>query len=75
MSKVWIFGSRARGDEKKFSDLDVLYESKTLLPLSVLSKIKEDIEESKITIKVDIVLLKDLPKTFLPTTLKDRIAV
>jgi uncharacterized protein len=74
-ARVWVFGSRARGDHKKFSDLDVLFEESQPLPMSALSKIKEDLEESVLPIKVDLVDLQHLAESYRPNVLHERIAV
>lgn len=73
---VWIFGSRARGDHKKFSDLDVLYEMKSgyVLPAGFLSKIKEQLEESNLAVKVDVVDIADLAESYRANVLRDRAA-
>jgi hypothetical protein len=72
--KVWIFGSRARGDHKAFSDIDVLYEEVTgPLPAGLKSQIAEDLEESRLNFKVDIVNIADAAKSYLPGIMKDRI--
>jgi predicted nucleotidyltransferase len=55
--ELWIFGSRARGDHQKFSDIDILVKAPTDKEWSaILSKIKEDIEERLFPYKVDFVL-------------------
>lgn len=74
-AKVWIFGSRARGDQKEFSDLDLLYEIRTPLPLSEIGKIQEDLEESRLPIRVDLVDLRDLAEGYRPSVMRDRKAV
>jgi predicted nucleotidyltransferase len=64
-AKVWIFGSRARGDQKKFSDIDILFElpaGKTLG--TTLGCIKEQIEESRLPFKVDLVEWSSLAESY-----------
>ena len=48
----FVFGSRVDGSYKDFSDLDILVERKTD---TKLYKLKNELEESNITIKVDII--------------------
>ena len=52
---VWIFGSRARGDHKPFSDVDIMYERKdsTQFPKGFISHLREEIEESRLPFKID----------------------
>lgn len=70
---VWIFGSRARGDHKPFSDVDILYETQNNRPFPVgfISKLKETIEESRFPFKVDLVNLKEIADSYREGALKD----
>ncbi len=58
--KVWLFGSRARGSYKKYSDIDLLIDSDPQLIEAQLIKIKEALEESQLPFKVDLVKIEDL---------------
>ena len=49
--KVFVFGSRATGKEKKFSDLDLLFYSRKIVLDKKLSLLEERIENSDIPIK------------------------
>ena len=49
----FVFGSRVKGTEKRFSDLDLCY--KENIPSVVLFKLEEDFEESDLPFKVDVV--------------------
>lgn len=51
--KFYAFGSRARGNPKKFSDLDICFFDN--IPLNVVIQIEDDFEESDLPYKVDIV--------------------
>lgn len=53
--KVMVFGSRAKGTPKPFSDLDLCIMNKQPLPLQQLSLLKEDFSESDLPFRVDIV--------------------
>ena len=70
--EVWVFGSRARGDHNPFSDIDLLYEGKTPLSLSLLGRIRTDLEDSDLPIKVDFVDIKELASTYLEQALAER---
>ena len=68
--RILLFGSRARGDERAGSDVDIgLIPRRTLNPLKV-SILKEKIEESRVPYKVDIVNLSEVSKEFLDHALK-----
>jgi uncharacterized protein len=53
--KVWIFGSRARGTHRPYSDLDLLLEATPPLSETYLDRLNEDFEESELPYKVDLV--------------------
>lgn len=71
--KVWIFGSRAIDNFKKFSDIDLLYEPTEDLGLSFIFKIKSDLEDSNFPIKADIVNINDLAESYKEDILKSRV--
>jgi ribosomal protein S18 acetylase RimI-like enzyme/predicted nucleotidyltransferase len=49
----FVFGSRAKGTQKRFSDLDLLYFD--AIPSNALSQIQEAFEESELPFTVDLV--------------------
>jgi predicted nucleotidyltransferase len=53
-SKIGIFGSFARGDNKKGSDIDILVEFKVAPSLLTLIKLENDLSEI-LGVKVDMV--------------------
>lgn len=71
-AKVWIFGSRARGNHKKFSDIDILFELTPPNP-ALLGVIREAAENSNLPYKVDVVPLNEMAASYLPGVMKDRI--
>lgn len=52
---VWVFGSRATGKAKKYSDLDLCIKALRPLDLNVMSALAEDFSESDLPWKVDLV--------------------
>jgi len=52
--EVWVFGSRASGNPKKYSDLDLAVISNAPLPLRTMALLETDFSESDLPIKVDI---------------------
>ena len=76
-AKIYVFGSRANGKNHKFSDIDLLIEptASEVIKISELSKIKEQIEESRFPIKVDIVLMQDLAESYKSRVLMERIEI
>lgn len=63
-AQVFIFGSRTSSRFHSHSDVDLLYQIHTMLPSGVLSKIKEDIEESRFPFMVDLVNDIDLAESY-----------
>lgn len=61
--KVWCFGSRARGNHREFSDLDLMVESDSDLTREI-AQLKEIFEESRLPIKVDIVDLGSFANSY-----------
>ena len=53
--KVHVFGSRARGPAKAWSDLDLVLEAPAPLSLELFATLAEAFEESELPWKVDIV--------------------
>lgn len=53
--QVFIFGSRATGKAKKFSDYDVGIWGKKTVPSATIVLIEEALEESDLPYRVDIV--------------------
>ncbi len=53
--EVILYGSRARGNAYRTSDFDIALMSEKKIQISLIRKIKEELEESTIPYKVDIV--------------------
>ncbi len=69
---IWVFGSRARGDQKEFSDLDLMVESKQDISANV-SKIQEILEEGNFPYKVDIVQSKHFAESYRDSFARDKV--
>jgi predicted nucleotidyltransferase len=55
-SKILLFGSRVRGDHKQYSDLDICLDDQGQpLPLAKLSMLEEELSQTEIPFKIDIV--------------------
>lgn len=62
---VYIFGSRARGDFKKFSDLDLMIEgAPTKKSQQVVSSLREKLSNSNFPYKVDLVFLNEFAESY-----------
>ena len=58
----YAFGSRVKGNQKKFSDLDLCFIEN--IPGNMLSQIDEDFEESDLPYKVDVIDWRACDETF-----------
>ena len=76
-AQVYVFGSRARGKFHPFSDIDVLFieEKDFSISASDISKIKTDLENSNLAIKVDLVRNQDLAQSYIASANKDKILI
>ncbi len=57
-TKVFVFGSRARGTTKRSSDLDLAIEASTALNFREIAILADTFEDSDLPYKVDVVDLK-----------------
>lgn len=75
--KVYCFGSRARGDHQKFSDLDLLVEIKEDFAFekvsSKIGQITETLVESNFPYKVDLVLSNRLASSYLENIDREKV--
>lgn len=53
--EIWVFGSRATGCAKKYSDLDLAVIGSVPLTLAQLALLEHELDESELPFKVDIV--------------------
>lgn len=58
--KIYVFGSRALGTHRQYSDVDLLVESKPPVSQSQLDQIKELIEKTDTPFVYDLVTLETL---------------
>jgi predicted nucleotidyltransferase len=54
-TSVWVFGSRATGSARRYSDLDLALQDNAPLDSELLARLKDALSESDLTIKVDLV--------------------
>lgn len=72
-AQVWIFGSRATGGYKKYSDVDLLFEISKELPQGLIFEITSAIEDSRFPYKVDLVERSKLALSYKDQVEKDKI--
>lgn len=54
-ARVYLFGSWAKGQASRVSDIDVAVDPLEPLPVGLLAEIKEELEESNVLYPVDLV--------------------
>ena len=70
-AKVWLFGSQATGQARRYSDIDVAILPLEQIPDLTFSNVRESLEESNILRYVDVVNLKDVSSSFLERVLQE----
>ena len=60
--KFYIYGSRAKGTARKYSDLDLCYQEE--VPLSIISRLREEFTESNLPFEVELVNWKHMRPVF-----------
>lgn len=68
--KLYVYGSRARGDHKKFSDLDLMIEAAQKIAVSA---IEETLQKSNFPYKVDLVFYDEFAESYKPGYEKDKV--
>jgi predicted nucleotidyltransferase len=63
---VWLFGSRATGKHRRYSDVDLLICSSSTAPFSPVQvhRLREAFEDSDLPYKVDLVLEDELAEPY-----------
>jgi len=70
---LYLFGSRARGTQTAFSDVDILISEGTSDVDAVISSVKESSEEGNFPLKIDLVRESRLAQSYASAVLRERI--
>jgi len=70
-ASIYLYGSRARGDNASGSDVDLALDAGRSIDISTIGNIKEEIEESTIPLFVDVVDVYNSSPEFLAEIKKD----
>lgn len=54
-SLIYLFGSRAKGDAESTSDFDIAIDAAEKIPLDIIARIRDEIEELNTLKNVDII--------------------
>ena len=71
--RVYLFGSRARGDEDRWSDVDIGIDADGPLPGLLISDLCEILEESSIPYQADVVDMQTCQEKLRENILKEGI--
>lgn len=63
-AEVWAFGSRASGRARRYSDLDLVIRDAAEVPFSTMAALADDLENSDLPFKVDVLDWALLTPTF-----------
>lgn len=72
---VWVFGSRAKGNAKPYSDLDLCVVSDKPLDFSVLASLADDFSESDLPWRVDVVDWANTRESFRKIIAQDKVVL
>ena len=70
--KAWVFGSRATGRARPYSDLDILISSPMPLDWRARADLQDAFEASNLPFRVDVVEESRLAPTLVPRVLAER---
>lgn len=71
-AKIYLFGSRARGTAKQWSDIDIALDAGTPLDINRVSEVKDVLEALSIPYRVDIVDIFQVDETMKQAIMKDK---
>lgn len=73
-SKAWVFGSRATGRARRYSDLDLAIDAGRRLTLDEIARLREAFSDSDLPYKVDLVDWHDIDDRWRRVILAERVA-
>lgn len=71
--QVFIFGSRRRGDFRKYSDLDFWIEAEPSLTLEELADLADSFQDSELPYQIDIVTPETCTETFKANIMAEKV--
>ncbi len=72
-ARIYLFGSRARGTNAEYSDIDIALDVGSRIPVKVIDEAKAMLAESNIPYKIDIVDIFQVGEVMRNQILKERI--
>ena len=74
-TKVWVFGSRATGRARRYSDLDLAIDAGRPLTLDEISGLAEAFSDSDLPYKVDLADWRNMDGRWPRTIMAERVAL
>ena len=74
-TKAWVFGSRATGRARRYSDLDLAIDAGRRLTLDETARLRETFSESDLPYRVDLVDWHDINDRWRQTIVAHRVAL
>ena len=72
-TKIYIFGSRARGSHHKTSDIDIALDNKDIIDPKIITQLKNSIDALNIPYKIDIVDINNISEILKKQIERDKI--
>ena len=74
-ARVWVFGSRATGQARRYSDIDLAIDAGRRLTFGELADLTDAFRESDLPCKVDVVDWQGISEAFRARIAPDRIPI
>jgi predicted nucleotidyltransferase len=74
-AKAWVFGSRATGRARRYSDLDLTIDAGRRLTLDETARLIEAFSDSDLPYRVDLLDWHDIDERWRETIVADRVAL
>ena len=74
-AKAWVFGSRATGRARRYSDLDLAIDAGRRLTLDEIARLTEAFSGSDLPYRVDLVDWRDIDDRWRQTIMAERVAL
>ncbi|NOQ34239.1 MAG: hypothetical protein GQ567_08640 [Methanosarcinales archaeon] len=74
-ARIFLFGSRAKGDARETSDFDIAVDAGSKISLGVIARIKDEIDELRTLKSIDIIDLNRVNPEFKTIIRKSRVTI
>ena len=74
-TKVWVFGSRATGSARRYSDLDLAIDASRRLALDEIAALTEAFSDSDLPYRVDIIDWREIDDRWRRVIAAERVAL